>query len=89
MTVSRFGTGRPTASPGNPAAARPRPGSGSVFSGPRLELAAGDRVSHDKYGLGTVKSVEGSGPRATAVIDFGSSGTVRLMLIGGVPMTKL
>jgi DNA helicase-2/ATP-dependent DNA helicase PcrA len=49
----------------------------------------GDRVNHDKYGLGTVKTVDGSGVRATATIDFGASGTVRLMLIGGVPMEKL
>ena len=35
-------------------------------------------------------SVDGViGPRATAMIDFGSSGTVRLMLIGSVPMEKL
>ena len=26
--------------------------------------------------------------RATVTIDFGSAGTVRLMLIGGVPMQK-
>jgi DNA helicase II / ATP-dependent DNA helicase PcrA len=49
----------------------------------------GDRVSHDKYGLGTVVATEGTGPRANATIDFGSSGTVRLMLIGGVPLQKL
>jgi DNA helicase-2/ATP-dependent DNA helicase PcrA len=54
-----------------------------------LELAVGDRVSHDKYGLGTVKVVDGAGLRATATIDFGTAGTVRLMLIGGVPMVKL
>ncbi|MEU3275555.1 DNA helicase PcrA [Saccharomonospora sp. NPDC006951] len=54
-----------------------------------LKLDVGDRVSHDKYGLGTVVSTDGSGPRATATIDFGGSGTVRLMLIGSVPMVKL
>ncbi|WP_179948312.1 DNA helicase PcrA [Corynebacterium liangguodongii] len=54
-----------------------------------LQLAPGDRVNHAKYGLGTVESVEGSGVRETVVVDFGSSGTVRLMLIGGVPMEKL
>ena len=58
-------------------------------SAPVLELAPGDRVTHDKYGLGKVLSCDGSGPRATATIDFGASGTVRLMLIGGVPMQKL
>ncbi|QGS34895.1 AAA family ATPase [Corynebacterium xerosis] len=54
-----------------------------------LQLAAGDKVVHDKYGLGTVLSVDGVGPRATATIDFGSAGKVRLMLIGGLPMEKL
>lgn len=58
-------------------------------SGKQLELEVGDRVNHDKYGLGTVKSVDGQGARATVMIDFGSNGTVRLMLIGGVPMEKL
>ena len=58
-------------------------------SGPVLELAVGNRVSHDKYGLGTVVAVDGVGQRATATIDFGTTGKVRLMLIGGVPMTKL
>ena len=54
-----------------------------------LTLAVGDRVNHAKYGLGTVTAADGSGPRATVTIDFGSAGTVRLMLIGGVPMEKL
>ncbi len=56
---------------------------------PALSLDVGDRVNHDKYGLGTVVATDGAGPRATATIDFGSSGTVRLMLIGGVPLVKL
>ncbi|MBK0865862.1 UvrD-helicase domain-containing protein [Saccharopolyspora sp. HNM0986] len=54
-----------------------------------IKLDAGDRVTHDKYGLGTVLATEGEGARATATIDFGASGTVRLMLIGSVPLTKL
>ena len=54
-----------------------------------LQLVAGDKVVHDKYGLGTVMSVDGVGPRAPATIDFGSAGKVRLMLIGGLPMEKL
>ncbi|WP_448854204.1 UvrD-helicase domain-containing protein [Corynebacterium frankenforstense] len=54
-----------------------------------LTLAVGDRVNHAKYGLGTVTAADGTGPRATVTIDFGSAGTVRLMLIGGVPMEKL
>ena len=55
-----------------------------------MKLEVGDRVTHDKYGLGRVVAVDGAGGlRATATIDFGNSGTVRLMLIGSVPMTKL
>ncbi|WAL65062.1 DNA helicase PcrA [Amycolatopsis cynarae] len=54
-----------------------------------LKLDVGDRVSHDKYGLGTVVEAQGEGPRATATIDFGASGKVKLMLVGSVPMVKL
>ena len=57
--------------------------------GPALKLDVGDRVNHDKYGLGTVVASDGDGVRATATIDFGSAGTVKLMLIGSVPMQKL
>ncbi|MFC9786649.1 DNA helicase PcrA [Rhodococcus sp. NPDC127528] len=64
------------------------------FGAPRarnnhLVLAVGDRVSHDKYGLGTVLETKGAGTTATVTVDFGSAGKVRLMLIGGVPMVKL
>ncbi|KQU32709.1 UvrD-helicase domain-containing protein [Rhodococcus sp. Leaf233] len=54
-----------------------------------LVLAVGDRVSHDKYGLGTVLESTGAGVKAMVLIDFGSAGRVKMMLIGGVPMTKL
>jgi DNA helicase-2/ATP-dependent DNA helicase PcrA len=56
---------------------------------PAIKLEVGDRVSHDKYGLGTVVATDGTGPKATATIDFGTSGTIRLMLIGSVPLVKL
>lgn len=54
-----------------------------------LQLEVGDRVNHDKYGLGTVTSVDRVGAHATAIIDFGGSGTVRMILVGGLPMEKL
>ncbi|HJQ48219.1 MAG TPA: DNA helicase PcrA [Amycolatopsis sp.] len=54
-----------------------------------MKLDVGDRVSHDKYGLGTVVESQGEGPRATATIDFGAAGKVKLMLVGSVPMVKL
>ncbi|MEV8437051.1 DNA helicase PcrA [Actinosynnema sp. NPDC051121] len=68
---------------------RPAPTNAAWKDTPALKLDVGDRVNHDKYGLGRVVAVDGSGPRATATIDFGGSGTVRLMLIGGVPLVKL
>jgi DNA helicase-2/ATP-dependent DNA helicase PcrA len=54
-----------------------------------LTLEVGDRVSHDKYGLGQVVATDGIPPRATATIDFGATGKVKLILMGKVPMTKL
>lgn len=82
------GSGYGSRQSSSPAPRRKAPSS-PLSGGKPLELAVGDRVNHDKYGLGTVKTVDGSGVRATATIDFGASGTVRLMLIGGVPMEKL
>ena len=45
-----------------------------------LQLAVGDRVSHDTFGLGTVISVSGEGEKAEATINFGSYGEKRLLL---------
>jgi len=45
-----------------------------------IVLEVGDRVSHDTFGLGKVLAVNGSGERAEATIDFGSSGEKRLLL---------
>jgi DNA helicase-2/ATP-dependent DNA helicase PcrA len=87
--VGRFGFGRRSGGVGSLGLDR---GSWKVPErtlAPSLHLEVGDRVNHDKYGLGTVVASDGVGPRATVTIDFGSAGTVRLMLIGGVPLTKL
>ena len=48
--------------------------------GPVVSLEAGDRVTHSKFGLGTVVSTSGIGDKADATIDFGSAGTKRLLL---------
>ena len=45
-----------------------------------LALAEGDRVTHDKWGLGTVTGVRGVGEKAQAEVDFGSSGRKWLVL---------
>ncbi|MCH9815124.1 MAG: DNA helicase PcrA [Actinomycetia bacterium] len=47
---------------------------------PTLALKPGDRVTHDKFGLGTVVSTAGSGEQAEASVDFGSGGVKRLLL---------
>jgi len=51
-------------------------------------FAAGDRVIHDVFGMGTVLAVQGEGTSAQADVDFGSSGTKRLA-IPFAPMEKL
>ncbi|MDY6049279.1 MAG: 3'-5' exonuclease [Corynebacterium sp.] len=56
---------------------------------PLVDVQPGERVVHDKYGLGTVKEVTPTGKYMSAMIDFGSAGTVRLMLVPGTPIQKL
>ncbi|MFL6267113.1 MAG: DNA helicase PcrA [Actinomycetes bacterium] len=82
--VGRFGFGRRPAATDRGDWRAPEAGLKQTLS-----VEVGDRVNHDKYGLGTVVATDGMGVRATATIDFGSAGTVRLMLIAGVPMQKL
>jgi DNA helicase II / ATP-dependent DNA helicase PcrA len=59
--------------------ARPSPSRAAVGKRPLLVLEPGDRVSHDKYGLGRVEEVSGVGESAMSLIDFGSAGRVKLM----------
>jgi DNA helicase II / ATP-dependent DNA helicase PcrA len=54
-------------------------------SGPRTSVSAGeigpgDRVRHDKWGLGTVREISGSGDRAEAEVIFDTQGKRRLLL---------
>ena len=55
---------------------------------PLLVLQPGDRVTHDKYGLGRVEEVSGVGESAMSLIDFGSAGRVKLMH-NHAPVAKL
>ena len=45
-----------------------------------VSLQAGDRVTHDAFGLGTVVASAGVAEKAEATIDFGESGIKRLLL---------
>ena len=66
---------------------RPSP-AGGMGKRPLLVLAPGDRVNHDKYGLGRVEEVSGVGESAMSLIDFGSAGRVKLMH-NHAPLQKL
>jgi DNA helicase-2/ATP-dependent DNA helicase PcrA len=61
-------------------AAATRPGAKSPGNREVVSLSAGDRVTHDKFGLGTVVSTSGVADKAEATIDFGAEGTKRLLL---------
>ncbi|MDA2894203.1 DNA helicase PcrA [Mycolicibacterium sp. BiH015] len=74
--AGRYGTPRP--SPSRPAAAKRA----------LIVLEPGDRVTHDKYGLGRVEEVSGAGESAMSLIDFGSAGRVKLMH-NHAPISKL
>jgi DNA helicase-2/ATP-dependent DNA helicase PcrA len=77
----------PVSGAGRFGAPRPSP-SRSAGKRPLLVLQPGDRVNHDKYGLGRVEEVSGVGESAMSLIDFGSSGRVKLMH-NHAPVSKL
>ena len=76
MPISAGGFG---SSPSSSSAAL-RLGDRVVGGGPVVSLAAGDRVTHEKFGLGTVVSTAGVGEKADATVDFGAAGVKRLLL---------
>jgi len=61
------------------------PADRAAASGPRTtvspgQVAPGDRVRHDKWGLGTVREIVGDGDRAEAEVMFDTQGKKRLLL---------
>ena len=76
---------------GEPAVARlaARPGVRSPGNRPVIALDAGDRVTHDAFGLGTVVRVEGEGEKSMAHVDFGGETGVKRLLLRYAPLTKL
>lgn len=77
----------PVSGAGRFGSARPSPTRSGASRRPLLVLQVGDRVTHDKYGLGRVEEVSGVGESAMSLIDFGSSGRVKLMH-NHAPVTK-
>ncbi|MFE2848437.1 ATP-dependent DNA helicase [Streptomyces scopuliridis] len=53
---------------------------GRATDKPVIALAVGDRVTHDRFGLGTVMAVTGTGADTQATIDFGDAKPKRLVL---------
>jgi DNA helicase-2/ATP-dependent DNA helicase PcrA len=51
------------------------------------KVSAGDRVNHQRYGLGRVVTVEGQGPGARAQIDFGDQ--VMWLILRHAPIEKI
>jgi DNA helicase II / ATP-dependent DNA helicase PcrA len=66
-----------------------RPGVDSPGNRQVPALKPGDMVTHDKFGLGTVVSVDGAGDRAEAKIDFGSEYGVKHLVLRYAPLEKL
>ncbi|HEY4584615.1 MAG: DNA helicase PcrA [Acidimicrobiia bacterium] len=64
---------------------RRSPAERAAATGPRTtvapgEIGPGDRVRHDRWGLGTVREVVGAGDRAEAEVMFDTQGKKRLLL---------
>ena len=51
------------------------------------KVSAGDRVNHQRYGLGRVVTVEGQGPGARAQVDFGDQ--VMWLILRHAPIEKI
>ncbi|MGI8328630.1 DNA helicase PcrA [Actinomadura scrupuli] len=66
-----------------------RPGVRSPGNRAVPALSAGDKVTHDSFGLGTVVSVDGAGEKAAASIDFGGDYGVKRLVLRYAPVEKL
>jgi DNA helicase-2/ATP-dependent DNA helicase PcrA len=66
-----------------------RPGVSSPGNRPVPALRPGDMVNHDKFGLGTVMTVDGADDRAEAKIDFGGDYGVKHLVLRYAPLEKL
>ncbi|MCU1677516.1 MAG: ATP-dependent helicase PcrA, partial [Frankiales bacterium] len=56
---------------------------------PTLQVQAGDRVTHDTFGLGTVTATRGEGEQIQAGVDFGVEKGEKWLLLRYAPIEKL
>jgi len=87
---------RPTVSPmnggaagGSSSVARPQTPSAAKPVGDGMAIAAGDKVQHAKWGVGTVVSVKGTGNDAELQIAFPAPTGVKRLLAAFAPVTKV
>ena len=52
----------------------------SKNSGGEMELREGSRIEHQRFGIGTVVKIEGTGENTKATVDFRNAGTKQLLL---------
>lgn len=52
----------------------------SVAASDGGELREGMRIEHERFGLGVVRTVEGSGDNTKATVEFRNTGTKQLLL---------
>jgi DNA helicase-2/ATP-dependent DNA helicase PcrA len=75
------------------AAARTRPGARGLRGGAGNrqipELAVGDRVTHDAWGMGRVIDTRGAGEGVQAQVDFGGDVGVKWLMLRYAPLQKL
>jgi len=79
-TYARAGAVRSRRVPPSPPGATP---------GEDLGLEVGQRVLHDKFGMGSVVGLEGSGRSAVAVVDFGEPAGVKRLVLRFNELTAL
>ena len=73
------------------AASKSKSNAGSATGGNGLSISdfqIGDRITHDRFGLGTVVDLQDKGPKSVITVDFGTDGVKRLML-AVAPIEKL
>lgn len=66
-----------------------RPGVRSPGNRPVIQLAPGDKVTHDTYGLGSVVRTLGEGEKTQAEVDFGGELGVKRFVLRFAPLEKL
>lgn len=54
-----------------------------------FDLTPGDRVTHDKFGMGKVVAIAGTGANAQITVDFGGAVGQKRLLLRYSPVTKL